>query len=782
MTEGRKRAVGRLYVLLVGAAVSALAWFWRFDAPPPEIVDSLAAAAGLRPPTGPLALLWQHIAGPLCRSFGLGTAQTVLRTAGHVSLGILAVLSALLFEMLLPSSLIRGAHLATWWRRSVWFVLVQGVVLFCCADPVWNAFRWFSPLSLQVLLAALAAVFLVAHFRFGGRSALFASFLVLGFLAADTPIGAVFLSLAVAALGVRRLLRNAGHLETPEETPFAAALMPWRITLVFLSGLAAGIALEVDAFARLDGPLAFGWTWGDYAVEAPIAYVRALLASCTPAGLAIMVALTVFPVVLEAELLSRASDDERHLVYVYGASFAVLGFVAFSQLSPAKSLWFWTKGGGAGCVTDGVIRCAALLLCALSVAWALAVFVIELYLRNFRRIETLRYPDAAEAKDAAPALASARRLQRITRAVFLLEPVLVLGCVVPGRAQRLERDMQSVVADAAIETAEECRDVDFLFTDGGLDAGVELAAKLAGRRLRTLSMMGRADSARDVDLRTRGVENAADGVLLESGAADALRTWVRMYPETSRTYAVQIGFELWRRDGRPMPDCSGLVARPEGFSAEEMERGAAAARALAGRMLQLYGEGSPGSITDVALRDAFLFVQWRLAVIARHRANAYDEGGKAELAMEETRLADALDSKNGALARIRSTMSWASRRKLERMTPQEGLRLALARADFARARTYALRVVDATPDDPSANFALGMDFFVQKQYARAEAYLSRCLVRRPDDPAVLNNLAQCRLRQGDPKGALPYAKRALETLPDSPEVKRTMERIQAALK
>ena len=325
--------------------------------------------------------------------------------------------------------------------------------------------------ALLKCLAALAAVFLVAHFRFGGRSALSASFLVLGFLAADTPVGAVFLSLAVAALGVRRLLRNAGHLETPEETPFAAALMPWRITLVFLSGLAAGIALEVDAFARLDGPLAFGWTWGDYAVEAPIAYVRALLASCTPAGLAIMVALTVVPVVLEAELLSRASDDERHLVYVYGAAFAVLGFVAFSQLSPAKSLWFWTKGGEAGCVTDGVIRCAALLLCALSVAWALAVFVIELYLRNFRRIETLRYPDAAEAKDAAPALASARRLQRITRAVFLLEPVLVLGCVVPGRAQRLERDMQSVVADAAIETAEGMGRLSFLPAAVGYSVG-----------------------------------------------------------------------------------------------------------------------------------------------------------------------------------------------------------------------------------------------------------------------------------------------------------------------
>ena len=92
-----------------------------------------------------------------------------------------------------------------------------------------------------------------------------------------------------------------------------------------------------------------------------------------------------------------------------------------------------------------------------------------------------------------------------------------------------------------------------------------------------------------------------------------------------------------------------------------------------------------------------------------------------------------------------------------------------------------LKVLDISPDDPTANFALGMDFFVQRQYSRAQAHLERCLDRRPNDPAVLNNLAQCRLRQGDPNPALPYAERALEILPDAPEIKRTMSRVRAAL-
>ena len=780
MTDGRQRLFDRLYVLFLGAAIAALAWVWQFDSTPPDLVDDLAAAAGLRPPKGPLALLWQQIAAPLCRNYGLVTASAILRATGHVALGLLAVLAAVLFEMILPASLRRGEHVASWWRRSVRFVLFQGIVLFCCADPVWNAFRWFSPLSLQVLVAALAAILFLAHFKTDRRSLLFASFAVLGLLAADTPIGAVMLVCAIAALGFRRHLRKTGVLAIPAESPFASAFMSWRLTLAFGLGLFAGIALEVRAFDSLDGLAVFGWTWGDYALEVPFAYIKALLASCSPAGAAVLLAVAVLPVVIEYQLVRRAVDDEKHLAYVYGAAFAVFGIIALSQLAASRPLWFWTWGGG--CVADGLLKCIAAYLCALSAVWSLAVFVMELFLRNFRRIETLRFPDAIEEDGASVALASARRLQRIVRAVFLVEPILVLACVLPFRAQRAERAMLDVVDSAMRETAEECRNVDYLFTDGGLDAAVELAAAAEGRKLHALSMMGSAANSRDIYIRTRGVTNAEDKALLESGAADALRIWVRTRPDKLKTFAVQIGFELWRRDGRPMPECSGLVARPEGLSPEEAARGAAAGRALAGRVLALYARYSPGAVVDRSIKDAFLFTQWRLAVLARHRANAYDERGEKALAMEETRLADELDKKNGALARIRATMAWASRKKLERMTPQEGLKIGLSRADFALARIFALQVLDVSPDDPAANFALGMDYFVQKQYSRAEAYLARCLERRPNDPAVLNNLAQCRLRQGDPKGALPYATRALELLPDSPEVKRTKERVDAELK
>ena len=769
MTGGWQNFRNRLYVLLFGAAVAALAWTWQFDSVPPDLMEQLSVAAGLRPPNGTFSLLWQYVAAPLCRCLGIQTAETILRVAGHVSLGVLAVLAVMLFEMIVPASLRRGEH-----------VVFQGAAIFCCSDPVWNTFRWFSPSSLQALLVALIVICLVSYFKSGRRPMLFTAFAVTGLLSADTPVGAVILVGVGILLYVRWRLFGRQLVVVTLENPLANALLSWRLTLSFAGGAILGTALEVCAFGRLDGLAAFGWTWGDYALDVPINYIRTLMSACSFAGLAIFSAVVVCPILTEFGFIKRATDDEKHLSYFDGLIFLFCGLIAFSQLSGVSRFWFWNWAGG--CVRDDLLKCIAAFLCSLAVIWALSVFTIELYLRNFRRVVTLRFQDAAESAGAEEAFASMNRVQGIVRAVFLLVPVLLLGCVIPFRAQRLERAMLGVVADAARETAEECRGAEWLFTDGGLDAAVELAAARgdARPRLRALSMMGDAEDPREIYLRTRGVTNADDRVVLESGAADALRTWVRSRPEKAGMYAAQIGFELWRRDGRPMPECAGLVARPAGFAPGAAERGAAVGRELAKRLLALYDGGNPDEIENRSLRDAFLFVQWRLAILSRHRANAYDGQGNTSLAMDETRLADALDAKNGALARIRATMTWASKKRLERMTPQEGLRLGLSRADFALARVFALRVLDYSPDDPEANFALGMDFFVQKQYARAQAYLERCLVRRPNDPAVLNNLAQCRLRQGDPAGALPYAKRALEVLPDSPEVKRTLERINAA--
>ncbi|MBR1589257.1 MAG: tetratricopeptide repeat protein, partial [Kiritimatiellae bacterium] len=112
------------------------------------------------------------------------------------------------------------------------------------------------------------------------------------------------------------------------------------------------------------------------------------------------------------------------------------------------------------------------------------------------------------------------------------------------------------------------------------------------------------------------------------------------------------------------------------------------------------------------------------------------------------------------------------------LTPREGLVIGLARADFALAGRYAAPILAADPDDPRANFAMGMMYYTGGHYARAEKHLLRCLVRRPDDAAVLNNLALAQLNAGRLAEAETNAARAMARLPDSPEIRKTMRRIE----
>ncbi|MBQ6137674.1 MAG: hypothetical protein IJI73_09930, partial [Kiritimatiellae bacterium] len=399
MTEGKRKLRDRLYVSLLGVAIAALAFVWGYDAPPPQLMDDLAAAAGLRPPTSQFSLLWHHLAGSLCSAIGLKGAEAVLRVAGHVSLGLLAVMAVSMFSRAIPSSFGRGGHIASWWRTAMRFVLFQGAALFCFSNPVWSAFRWFSPLALQTLLAMMAAMSLMEYFKTNRTPPLMASFMLTGILAVDVPTSILLPLAAVAALLVMGRLGES-VVSAPTEAPLSSELMKWRLTLLFALGVIVGVALEAMAFASMDGLAAFGWTWGDYVYRTLMAFVKSLLSSCSPAGVVLFIAVALLPVVVEHRLVRRALDEERMLSYSHGATFLVCGLIAFTQLAWARELWFWSLGGAEGCVRDGFLRCVAMFLCALAVVWALAVFTTELLFRNWRRVATLRSQDEAESKTA----------------------------------------------------------------------------------------------------------------------------------------------------------------------------------------------------------------------------------------------------------------------------------------------------------------------------------------------------------------------------------------------
>ena len=115
-----------------------------------------------------------------------------------------------------------------------------------------------------------------------------------------------------------------------------------------------------------------------------------------------------------------------------------------------------------------------------------------------------------------------------------------------------------------------------------------------------------------------------------------------------------------------------------------------------------------------------------------------------------------------------------------RLTPREGLKLGLDRADFRMAEMFARQVLVSDPDDANANFALGMYYFGREQYVRAEAHFQRSLMAQPENPAILNNLAVAQLRLGRLDDAEKNARHALRVRPNGPETKRALENILKA--
>jgi tetratricopeptide (TPR) repeat protein len=251
-------------------------------------------------------------------------------------------------------------------------------------------------------------------------------------------------------------------------------------------------------------------------------------------------------------------------------------------------------------------------------------------------------------------------------------------------------------------------------------------------------------------------------------------------PERMKDAAVQLGFELWKRNGLELPVCSGVLARPIGMSDADCAAGVERAKGLADRILAFYVAGGLPKSAGKRINDLFLFVQWRIARLARMRAERADRAGKTEIALKDVKLSDDLDHNNASLKRIQTSMEETRARTLKAVTPREGLQLALVRADFALARRYAEPILEAIPDDPNANFAMGMSYFVQKQYARSEEFLKRCLIKNAKEPAVWNNLAMIMLYTQRYDEAEKHAKKALELIPESAEVKDTLKQIRDA--
>ena len=315
-----------------------------------------------------------------------------------------------------------------------------------------------------------------------------------------------------------------------------------------------------------------------------------------------------------------------------------------------------------------------------------------------------------------------------------------------------QKKAQAVIDDYVREVVEEAKGVRVIYTDGALDDDIRREAKRRGIELEPVPIMSR------------------NGALA-----------LAMAMERGEDVALQLGFELWKQRRyyeyrEPLP-CSGVLARTGKMPEEDRQRGIEAAYRLGERILELYREDLVDAIPSERLKQELRIVQWHLARLATMRAFLADHARQTDQALKDKTFADELDNNNASLQNLRNELDQMEALSMRVVTPRRGLSMALYRADFTMARRYAELILKDDPDDPDANFAMGMSYHVQKQWSRAEVYFRRYLAKK-EDAAVLNNLAIVYMETGRYDEALTHANRALELLPKSDAIKDTIAEIK----
>ena len=773
----KKRSLSQwVTAIALGAVVAFFSWRWQYPWLPPGVWEDVAVAAGQHPPVSPFPLFWHAITHSLFVFLDAARAIHVLRLAGHVALGLVAMLLFALFNETLPKVMRTRMKGASWSRRIIRVVLAQGVVLFVCSDPVWEAGQAFGPTMLHLIMLLMAGLVFVRYAILRGViSGWYWTMLILGALAADTPLG---LMLAAACLLVCRLRAelSADKRTNPLADPFIRTVTMRRMTLSAMAGWLAVVAGNVVYYCMMDGLEAHDLSGFQYSITYLASYWRSLSAASTPSGWLLFMIVVLVPLVLSMVHVKVATDDDKFLPYWYAAYFLLVGTVAFLQLAGWRSFWFWTWTGGAESVKSPLMKCVASLVSAQTFTYALSVLGVEVYFRNYKRIAGIKFQDSVEETvRGANLAASLRYFNRISRMSLFFEPIVVLALVVPHRMQTTARGIVGAIYDCVRQTVLESHDARYVFTDGTLDTAVELCAREQGRGLLPLSLAGGA-SDRECYLRRRGAEDDEDRDMLSYSAMDTLRTWLRLKKSRMDSVAVQLGFELWSLGKQPLPPAAGLVARPSGFPEGLAEAGIKEAHALAKRILDIYKDDEELEDVSPALRDLFTRMQWRVARMCRMRADCLDRDGKKDEAIAESKLADDLDAHNVSFKRVRKQLEMVGQGS-SRLTPREGMRLGMERADFRMAEMFARQVLFSDPDDLAANFVMGMYYFGNEQYGRSEIYLMKCLEIQPRNASILNNLAVAQLRQGHLDEAEVNARKAVKLDGKSAEARRTLETV-----
>lgn len=785
---------------IIAGSLFGLVWLlltvWEFPGLAPSVWNDAVVAAGVRPAVNVMPNYWTGLATLLYKFVGIGGGNAILRVIGHVTLAMLAVgVYAILREIL---AFVMRARPQISSRRAMVMRLAAliGTAVFVCADPVWTAGQCFSETNVMLLLTFGAMEFFFLFLRKGAMRYAYYGLLLLGLLAAETPVGFV---LPIVFVVVNLLIMQyIPILESPFFKPTVIEVGKWHMTFIFLVSLAAGVAINCLVFVMHDGLAAIGTTTGSLPLAYIAGYWLRFAHSAGTMAWALWFIVCLMPLIIALLRFPSAADEEQFLSYSNGMVFAGCGALALSQCLSIAPLWFWSHAT----VNSQLLLILGLFCLVVTLALAITVLGIDSLCRNHARIaenfigiedtdedddedsEDMRSVVDARRRqmsDAARRIAMSRSTRLMRMLIIVCVPLLLLAMLLPGRVETTTRQMLEIIDDAIGEIVAEAGNAKYLLTDGKLDAAIELESAHRGGSLKCLSLLS-GDDRMSGYLRTRGISDEEDLMSFSRDTAMGLRGWIHDHPERLADCAVQMGFDLWKRDGKGMPPMGGFLSRPAGFANDAVRlAGVSNSVAIARRMLAIYEHGDGiDSCSDSATSGAFLSLQWRLARMCLYRSETLDLAGDAEAAIAEAELAEQLNTRNRTYLNLMKTVEEQNNAMLQKLTPREGLQLSLVRADFIMARAYAETILKVDPENPDANFAMGMFHLSQRQLARAEHYLKRCLLRRPGEPAVYNNLAMVEIELGKFDAAAANVEKALRLVPDSSAVKDTKKALEAA--
>ncbi len=717
----------------------------------PALWGDLCVAAELRPPAQIFPGVWRLMANGLLSLVGIGYITLFLRILGCIVGGICVGMAYILIREIL-GYLTKARDVGAWKGIGDLFAILA-TVCFGAGDAMWRIVAPIAPGALHLLCVLIAAHLFLRWLVAAGEWRLILSMFMAGMISAESTVGFVF---PLAVYICYRLYVDAwysakGQLDI--ELPVELILPRWKMFFSFLAGLAAIAAVNIWSFVSFGGLDATQWGPFEITVHYVIGFFQTVATAASPIGWVLSMTFSVLPFIAALVIFPMLCRETEPIRFKAGLILLFAGALALLQggILPYTRLWAFSSGGLE--VRSDFLECLFAFFTVATIALVGSCFMLG-----------SQHHYAYDGDDGTFTPVENRGF-----GMRYLVPFVVIVCMVPVilRIYRpAETEMRRIVSDALHETVRECGDAKFVFTDGRLDAGLELVAHQMGAKVKPLNMMSGASNWEKY-IRTRHFEEGtADFDLATTGVPVLLRVWAGERQNGMDDAAAQLGFEFWRRARKPLPPQSGFVARVKGIDDIERERGSSIATMIAQRILYI-AKNYPHPSVSEELKNAVSSVSWRISRFARMR--------------DDETLANELDEWNEAVKHMMRLIEYERMRTFMQLTPYEGLRLALRRADFNEARRYAQTVLQMDPDDPEANFGTGMAFLMEEKLKDAEFYLERTLTKRPDEPAVLNNLSIVYRKTNRLDKSLEFVKKAHELMPANEEIIRTLKDTERAI-